>query len=109
MILTTFGQFGTRGFAEAIVYGADNGAAISSNSWGYTVQNSVGDDELDAIDYFNAYGGGGMMEGGIVVFAAGNDNSGGVWYPGYYGGRSHPDSADYADDLNDPYQVRVQG
>lgn len=34
MILTVFGKFDTKGFAEAIVYGADNGASISSNSWG---------------------------------------------------------------------------
>ena len=36
MILTTFGQARNSGFQEAIVYGADMGAAISSNSWGYT-------------------------------------------------------------------------
>ena len=34
MILTVFGKHATGGFDEAIVYGADNGAAISSNSWG---------------------------------------------------------------------------
>ena len=74
MILTTFGAQGTGGFDEAIVYGADMGAAISSNSWGYTRSGVRNQAVLDAIDYFNAYGGGNVSDGGIVVFAAGNDN-----------------------------------
>ena len=64
MVLTCFGKFGTKGFTEAIVYGADNGAAISSNSWGYTYPGSIDPSEIDAIDYFNAYGGGGLVTGG---------------------------------------------
>ena len=34
MISLGFGDSNTGGFAEALVYGADNGAQISSNSWG---------------------------------------------------------------------------
>ena len=34
MISVGFGDTNTGGFAEALVYGADNGAQISSNSWG---------------------------------------------------------------------------
>ncbi len=92
MILTTFGKYSNGGFAEAIVYGADNGAAISSNSWGYVTQGSYDASVLDAIDYFNEHGGGNVSEGGIVVFAAGNDNDDGAWYPGYYGNHGHEGS-----------------
>jgi subtilisin family serine protease len=79
MISLGFGDENTGGFAEALVYGADNGAKISSNSWGYTSPDFVEQAVLDAIDYYNA-------AGGIVVFAAGNDNSEGCYYPGCYEG-----------------------
>ena len=89
--------------AAAIVWGADHGAVVSNNSWGfmfydnnnnyntqtakethdfYGLPNSgAGKDGLkDAIDYFNEYAGTdkkgnqtGPMKGGIVFFAAGND------------------------------------
>ena len=36
MISVGFGKTAVDGFAEALVYGADMGAQISSNSWGYT-------------------------------------------------------------------------
>ena len=79
-VLTTFGKTGTSGFAQAITYGADNGAWISSNSWGYTSPGAYSQSVLTAIDYFNANGKSGA--GGIVVFAAGNDNSDQAYYPG---------------------------
>ena len=79
MISVGFGATNTGGFAEALVYGADNGAQISSNSWGYTSPGVYGQAELDAIDYYNT-------KDGIVVFAAGNDNSDADYYPGYYDG-----------------------
>jgi len=72
------------GFENAPVWAADHGAAISQNSWGY---NSVGVYDqavLDAIDYFNLHGGGTVMTGGITIFAAGNSNLPGLWYPGCY-------------------------
>lgn len=86
--------------ATAIKHGADNGAVISQNSWGYTYD-SNGDGELTgdelnnalkaritgsdkaAVDYFIKYAGcdnqgnqlpGSPMKGGVVIFAAGNDN-----------------------------------
>ncbi len=73
--------------AAAIVYGADNGAVISQNSWGYPSPGYVEQAILDAIDYFIAEAGsfaGSPMRGGVVFFAAGNDNSEGDYYPGYY-------------------------
>merc|ERR1719446_971852 len=86
MTLTCFGQTGTQGFADSIVYAADNGASISQNSWGYTSPGAVERPVLDAIDYFNMNGGGTMMDGGLVIVAAGNDNSDDAYYPGYYSG-----------------------
>lgn len=81
----TFGSQ-VAGFAEALVYGADNGAVISNNSWGYTSPGVFEQPVLDAIDYFVAEAGGpdAPIDGGIVVVAAGNSNSDDEWYPGFY-------------------------
>ena len=74
------------GFENSMIWAADNGAAISQNSWGYTTAGVFEQALLDAIDYFNANGGGDVLDGGITIFAAGNSNSSGQWYPGYYEG-----------------------
>ena len=47
--------------------------------WGYTSPDVYEQAVLDAIDYYNS-------AGGIVVFAAGNDNSESCYYPGCYDG-----------------------
>ena len=86
--------------ANAIRWGANNGAVISQNSWGYVVDinqdGTISSDELErakslrisssekaAVDYFIQYAGcdgsgnqkaDSPMKGGIVIFAAGNDN-----------------------------------
>lgn len=73
---------------NAIVWGADHGAVISQNSWGYVYETaedakrgSVGSIK-SAIDYFIKYAGcdnngnqlpDSPMKGGVVIFAAGND------------------------------------
>ena len=80
--------------SEAIVWGADNGAVISQNSWGYVYESEEdaaeaakkgikGTSLAAAIDYFIAYAGKdasgkqvGPMNGGIVIFASGNDGWG---------------------------------
>lgn len=65
--------------AAAIVYGANNGAIISQNSWGYDrIMKQTPQVIKDAIHYFNTYAGGDktdkpLMQGGLVIFAAGND------------------------------------
>ncbi|MCK9453448.1 MAG: S8 family serine peptidase [Bacteroidales bacterium] len=74
------------GFELAPIYSADNGAAISQNSWGYTTPGVYDQSVLDAIDYFNLNGGGDALSGGISIYAAGNDDSDGQYYPGYYSG-----------------------
>jgi hypothetical protein len=68
------------------IYAADNGAAISQNSWGYTKSGVYNNIDLQGIDYFNANGGGSVMDGGITIFAAGNSNSSANWYPAFYSG-----------------------
>lgn len=67
--------------ASAIKYGADNGAVISQNSWGYPDAIATPASDKAAIDYFTKYAGvdennvqTGPIKGGIVVFAAGNEN-----------------------------------
>lgn len=72
----------------AIKYGADNGAVISQNSWGYAADQShssyIDPSDKAAIDYFIKYAGcdndgnqldGSPMKGGIVLFASGNANT----------------------------------
>ncbi|CAL2095593.1 S8 family serine peptidase [Tenacibaculum sp. 190524A02b] len=65
--------------AEAFVYAADNGAIISQNSWMYWAF-GAGDARVpvleEAMDYFkkNAGGTNKAMSGGIIFFAAGNEN-----------------------------------
>ncbi len=68
------------------VYQANNGVAISQNSWGFTTPGFYNQSTLDGIDYFNVNGGGTAMNGGITIFASGNDNSNDNWYPGVYPG-----------------------
>lgn len=81
---------------NAIVYGANNGAVISQNSWGYPYKAQVKilpQAVKDAIDYFIRYAGCDQdgnqlptspMKGGIVIFAAGNDGEDFVAYPAAY-------------------------
>ncbi|MFO7978510.1 MAG: S8 family serine peptidase [Bacteroidales bacterium] len=86
MSCQVFTDNGSGGFHLALIYAADNGAAIAQNSWGYTTPGVFNQSMLDAIDYFNTNGGGEVMDGGITIFAAGNSSSSGAWYPAYYEG-----------------------
>ena len=70
--------------AEAIVYGANNGALISQNSWGYNDFLPEPKVITEAIDYFNNIAGmyeGSLMKGGICIFSAGNDGVDKKAYP----------------------------
>lgn len=100
------GQYGVTldGEAKAIKYAADNGAVILQCSWGY---NSAEANEIEgfvpgpatekeweslyplekeALDYFinNAGSPNGVIEGGIAIFASGNEYAGVPAYPGAY-------------------------
>ncbi len=75
----------------ALKYGADAGAVISQNSWGYTNVYEMPEITKDAIDYFIEYAGldengvqVGPMKGGIVIFAAGNEERDYRSYPACY-------------------------
>jgi subtilisin family serine protease len=88
---------------RAIKYAADNGAVILQCSWGYISSASnpfdwtpqYGSDEewlmynpleSKALDYFihNAGSHDGVIDGGIAIFAAGNENAAAASYPGAY-------------------------
>lgn len=65
----------------AIKWSADHGAIISQNSWGYKTETTTPLSLIGAVDYFIKYAGidedgnqVGPMKGGIVIFAAGNEN-----------------------------------
>lgn len=89
---------------KAVKYAADNGAVILQCSWGYTSgkadpydwgpQYSTDEQwmtdcpiEKDALLYFihNAGSPNGPIEGGIGVFASGNESAAAAGYPGAYG------------------------
>ena len=92
------------GEARAIKYAADNGAVILQCSWGYNSSESSEIDgytpgpatekewaetyplEKEALDYFihNAGSPNGVIDGGIPVFAAGNEYAGNPAFPGAY-------------------------
>lgn len=93
------GENKTGNTAAAIKWGADHGAVISQNSWGYSydkdgdgkltgdeyqaaISATIQDSDRAAVDYFIKYAGcdnsgnqlpNSMMKGGVVIFAAGND------------------------------------
>ena len=88
---------------QAIKYAADNGAVILQCSWGYisgaanpydwTPQYSTDEEweeynvlEKDALDYFIHTAGSpsGVIDGGIAIFAGGNESAPAASYPGAY-------------------------
>ena len=75
----------------AFVYAADNGAVIAQNSWGSSTTGFFSPLQRAGIDYFVDEAGydengnpSGPMQGGLVIFAAGNDNLDSERYPAYY-------------------------
>ena len=79
--------------AAALKYAADNGAVIANNSWAFGKGIYTSDSYfnrtysvlMDAISYFEKNAGiAGTIEGGVLIFAAGNDNYNTPSYPGAY-------------------------
>lgn len=78
--------------ARAITYAADNGASIIQCSWGYTAGAITSDShysstysaEKQAIDYFISTKNCDALDGGLAIFAAGNDMTGMSGYPAAY-------------------------
>ncbi len=88
---TRNGQEVSGNSAPAIKYAADAGAVICQNSWGYTNATSMPRSDQEAIEYFIKYAGTdengnqtGPMKGGIVIFAAGNEDLDYKTYPACY-------------------------
>ncbi len=69
-------------FGAAIVYAADRGASIAQCSWGAGVADEEDKSVTAAVDYFTKNGGGDKMNGGLCIFAAGNNGEEGDYYPG---------------------------
>lgn len=69
-------------FGAALVYAADRGASIAQCSWGASVADDEDKSVTAAVDYFTKYGGGDKMNGGLCIFAAGNNGEEGNYYPG---------------------------
>ena len=79
--------------SRGIEYAADMGACILQNSWGMTGSGSALNDSLfeqgygiewDAFMYFTSRNNCPAMDGGVVIFAAGNDGVDSADYPGAY-------------------------
>lgn len=77
--------------AQAFYYAANNGAAICQCSFGYSTSFESDDfykrnysAELDAINYFIGSNNCDAIDGGLVIFAAGNESSPKACYPGAY-------------------------
>lgn len=79
--------------ARGFQYAADNGAVIINNSWGYEPGGCTSDNQFEqynsvlkeAIDYFRANARlEGVIEGGVAIFAAGNETYPEADYPGAY-------------------------
>lgn len=116
MSAQVFNEFGNGGFHIAPIWAADQGAAISQNSWGYTAPYVYDQAVLDAIDYFNVNGGGyALIDGGISIFAAGNSNSSDHYYPAYYSGAfsvaatNNKDSKSYYSNFGDWIDISAPG
>jgi subtilisin family serine protease len=86
MTLDIFSEENELSTLEMYVWAADNGAAISQNSWGYINPDVYNLSDLEGIDYFNEHGGGDVLAGGLTIFAAGNETDDGQWFPGCYEG-----------------------
>lgn len=69
-------------FGASIVYAADRGASIAQCSWGARVADEEDKSVTAAVDYFTKNGGGDKMNGGLCIFAAGNNGEEGNYYPG---------------------------
>lgn len=90
---------GSNAMSKAIEYAADRGACILQNSWGFEAGNVPNDDSfengttgviLQAMRYFmqkkdeNGRYNCDALEGGVIIFAAGNDGRAVAGYPAAY-------------------------
>lgn len=104
----------TQNLANGIMWAADNGAAVISNSWSGGSPNAMIDDAID-----HAFNNGRNGLGSVVVFSTGNDNDS-VPYPtnsnpdilavgamSQCGERTNPNSCDTEDEWGSNYGSQV--
>lgn len=86
-------ELGVKGIAAAIEYSADRGASILQCSWGVEPGQIANDTafatgsvsvEYEALEYFIETKNCDALDGGLVVFAAGNVGKASAGYPGAY-------------------------
>lgn len=86
-------ELGVKGIAAAIEYAADRGASILQCSWGVNPGEIANDNafesgsvqvEYEALQYFISKKNCAALDGGLVVFAAGNVGKPAAGYPGAY-------------------------
>ncbi|MBQ2364572.1 MAG: S8 family serine peptidase, partial [Alistipes sp.] len=79
--------------AAAVEYAADSGACVLQNSWGFgataisndtAFENGTTGVELTAFNYFMSKKNCEALDGGIIIFAAGNDGKAVAGYPAAY-------------------------
>lgn len=84
---------GVNATAAAVEYAADRGACILQNSWGFNAGDIANDNmfetgqtsvEWKAFQYFMSTKNHPNLEGGIIIFAAGNDGKAYAGYPAAY-------------------------
>ena len=84
---------GVNATAAAVEYAADRGACILQNSWGFGAGEVANDNmfesgstgvEKKAFEYFMKKKNHPTLEGGIIIFAAGNDGKAVAGYPAAY-------------------------
>ncbi|MBO7199085.1 MAG: S8 family serine peptidase [Alistipes sp.] len=84
---------GASATAKAVEYAADRGACILQNSWGFGAGQIANDSQFEsgqtsvertAFEYFMTKKNNPNLEGGIVIFAAGNDGKAVAGYPAAY-------------------------
>ncbi len=78
--------------AQAVTYAADNGASILQCSYGKYLDNTRNDNDFEekspmevaAYEYFLSAQNNDVIDGGLIIFASGNDRSSRANYPGTY-------------------------
>ena len=84
---------GPNATAAAVEYAADRGASVLQNSWGFgagqiandsAFENGTTKVELTAFNYFMTKKNCDALDGGIIIFAAGNDGKSVAGYPAAY-------------------------
>lgn len=89
---TAYSEAGYDSAAKAIEYAADRGAVIANNSWGNDPGMFVNDNSFEvnmslryiAFKYFMTKKNHPALDGGILIFAAGNEKAPMAGYPGAY-------------------------